>query len=69
LTEGRHLGAGDDAGERLIAEWDAVSDAGEQIVPEYGFTQAEREVESAQAQRSESILPEPRSTTTTYGGV
>src|SRR5688572_19328610 len=25
LTEGRHLGAGDDAGERLIAGWDGVS--------------------------------------------
>jgi len=49
LTEGRHLGAGADAGERLIAEWDAVSDPAGQIVPDYGFTQAEREVASAQA--------------------
>ncbi|TWT21118.1 SDR family NAD(P)-dependent oxidoreductase [Luteimonas marina] len=49
LTEGRHLGAGADAGERLIAQWDAVSDPVGQIVPEYGFTQAEREVASANA--------------------
>jgi len=49
LTEGRHLGAGGDAGERLVAEWDAVSDPAGQIVPEYGFTQAEREVASASA--------------------
>lgn len=47
LTEGRYLGVGDDAGERLIAEWDAVSDPAGQAVPGYGFTQAEREVASA----------------------
>ena len=47
LTEGRHLGA--DAGERLIAAWDQVSDPAGQVVPEYGFTQAEREVASARA--------------------
>ncbi len=55
LTEGRHLGAGADAGERLIAEWDAVSDPVGQIVPEYGFTQAEREVASANAHAGESM--------------
>jgi NAD(P)-dependent dehydrogenase (short-subunit alcohol dehydrogenase family) len=48
LTEGRHLGAGDDAGEQLITQWDAVSDREGEVVPEYGFTQAEREVASAQ---------------------
>src|SRR5690606_6503612 len=55
LTEGRHLGAGDDAGERLVAEWDAVSDPAGQLVPEYGFTQAEREVASAQAHAPVSV--------------
>ncbi|HRO87561.1 MAG TPA: SDR family NAD(P)-dependent oxidoreductase [Chiayiivirga sp.] len=54
LTEGRHLGAGGDAGERLIAEWEAVSDPIGQIVPEYGFTQAEREVASANANVAET---------------
>ena len=50
LTQGRHLGGGEDAGERLVEAWDAVSDPSGQLVPEYGFTQAEREVASAQAQ-------------------
>ena len=54
LTEGRHIGAGDDTGERLVAEWNAVSDPAGQVVPEYGFTQAEREVASAQAHASAS---------------
>lgn len=55
LTEGRHMGAGDDVGERLIAEWNAVSDPEGQVVPEYGFTQAEREVASAQANAPASV--------------
>jgi len=54
LTEGRHLGAGADAGERLIAEWDVVSDPAGQVVPGYGFTQAEREVASAQLHAARS---------------
>jgi NAD(P)-dependent dehydrogenase (short-subunit alcohol dehydrogenase family) len=49
LTQGVYLGAGDDVGERLIAAWEQVSDSAGQIVPEYGFTQAEREVASAAA--------------------
>jgi len=55
LTKGCHLGAGGDAGERLIAEWDAVSDPAGQIVPEYGFTQAEREVASARANAVQAV--------------
>jgi NAD(P)-dependent dehydrogenase (short-subunit alcohol dehydrogenase family) len=49
LTEGRYVGAGDDAGEQVIAQWDAVSDRAREVVPDYGFTQAEREVASAHA--------------------
>jgi NAD(P)-dependent dehydrogenase (short-subunit alcohol dehydrogenase family) len=49
LTEGRQLGPSEDTGERLIDAWDAVSDPTAQLVPEYGFTQAEREVASAQS--------------------
>ena len=56
LTEGCYLGAGEDAGERLVAEWNAVSDQAGQVVPGYGFTQAEREVASAQA-HAESTVP------------
>ncbi|MFN4296288.1 MAG: SDR family NAD(P)-dependent oxidoreductase [Brevundimonas sp.] len=46
LSQGRYIGGGDDAGERLIAAWDAVSDQTGALVPNYGFTQAEREVQS-----------------------
>ena len=49
LTQGRHLGGGNDTGERLVQAWEAVSDPAGQLVPEYGFTQAEREVASALA--------------------
>ena len=47
LTRGYHAGAGDDAGERVIAHWADVTDRTGEIVPAYGFTQAEREVASA----------------------
>jgi NAD(P)-dependent dehydrogenase (short-subunit alcohol dehydrogenase family) len=47
LTQGRQVGNGDDAGERLIAQWVEVSDRAGELVPAYGFTQAEREVASA----------------------
>ena len=38
---------GDDAGEQVIAHWRNVSDRAGEIVPDYGFIQAEREVASA----------------------
>lgn len=47
LTDGRYIGAADDAGEQVIRQWDALSDRAGEIVPAYGFTQAEREVASA----------------------
>ncbi len=49
LSQGRYIGGGDDAGERLMAAWDAVSDQTDALVPNYGFTQAEREVQSVVA--------------------
>ena len=49
LSQGRYIGAGADAGERLIQAWDAVSDQTGALVPDYGFAQAEREVASAGA--------------------
>ncbi|GAD58464.1 SDR family NAD(P)-dependent oxidoreductase [Brevundimonas sp. BAL450] len=49
LSQGRYIGGGDDAGERLIAAWDAVSDQTDALIPNYGFTQAEREVQSVVA--------------------
>jgi NAD(P)-dependent dehydrogenase (short-subunit alcohol dehydrogenase family) len=47
LTQGTQVGDGDDAGERLISSWDEVSDRASELVPVYGFTQAEREVAAA----------------------
>jgi hypothetical protein len=47
LTQGRFVGGGDEAAERLISHWDEVSDRAGEIVPSYGFKQAEREVASA----------------------
>ena len=47
LTPGYFVAAVDDAGEQVIAHWREVSDRAGEIVPEYGFTQAEREVANA----------------------
>jgi NAD(P)-dependent dehydrogenase (short-subunit alcohol dehydrogenase family) len=47
LTHGYHVGPGEDAGEQVIAHWRDVSDRTGEVVPDYGFTQAEREVASA----------------------
>jgi len=47
FSDGRYIGGGADAGEQVIRQWDGVSDRAGEIVPAYGFTQAEREVASA----------------------
>ena len=47
LTEGAFMGRGPDAGARVAAEWQRVTDRRGEIVPAYGFTQAERELASA----------------------
>jgi len=47
LSQGRYIGADADAGEQLISHWDEVTDRADEIVPAYGFTQAEREMASA----------------------
>jgi NAD(P)-dependent dehydrogenase (short-subunit alcohol dehydrogenase family) len=47
LTEGRYVGSDADAGERVIAAWDEIGDRAQEIVPAYGFKQAERELASA----------------------
>jgi NAD(P)-dependent dehydrogenase (short-subunit alcohol dehydrogenase family) len=49
LTQGTQLGGGDDAGEQVIQSWSAISDRRDELVPAYGFLQAEREVASADA--------------------
>ena len=47
LSQGRHVGAGQDAGEQVVRHWDEISDRAGEIVPDYGFTQVERELASA----------------------
>jgi NAD(P)-dependent dehydrogenase (short-subunit alcohol dehydrogenase family) len=47
LSEGVYLGAGDTAGALAVAQWEAIADRAGEIVPAYGFTQAERELASA----------------------
>ncbi|BCG90260.1 3-hydroxyacyl-CoA dehydrogenase [Mesorhizobium sp. 113-3-9] len=48
LTQGLYIGGGEDAGERVVQEWDAISERDREVVPDYGFTQAERELASAE---------------------
>jgi len=47
LTTGVQIGAAPDAGERAAARWDQIADRRGEIVPAYGFTQAERELAGA----------------------
>jgi NAD(P)-dependent dehydrogenase (short-subunit alcohol dehydrogenase family) len=47
LSLGCQVGGGDEAGERVIERWQEISDRTGELVPAYGFLQAEREVESA----------------------
>jgi len=47
LTQGRYIGADANAGEQLISHWAEVTDRTGEIIPAYGFTQAEREIASA----------------------
>jgi len=47
LTPGVQVGAADDAAARVSAQWDRIADRAGEIVPAYGFTQAEREIAAA----------------------
>lgn len=47
LTEGIHAGGASDAAERVSADWSRIADRAGEIVPAYGFAQAEREIASA----------------------
>jgi NAD(P)-dependent dehydrogenase (short-subunit alcohol dehydrogenase family) len=49
LTDGVQIGGGVDAAERVVAGWEQISDRSGEIVPNYGFTQAERELASSGA--------------------
>ncbi len=49
LTRGIHVGGGEGAAARVVANWDEISDRTGEIVPDYGFTQMERELASVPA--------------------
>lgn len=47
LTEGVQIGAAPDAATRIAAAWTDITDRGGDVVPAYGFAQAEREISAA----------------------
>jgi NAD(P)-dependent dehydrogenase (short-subunit alcohol dehydrogenase family) len=49
LSQGRYIGGGEDAADRVIAQWSEISNRAGEIVPTHGFMQAERELASAGA--------------------
>ena len=55
LTDGLFIGSEEGAGEAVIGNWAAISDRSGEIVPAYGFTQAEREVASATGSETPKI--------------
>ena len=57
LTEGVQIGGGENAADAVSRSWSAIVDRSGEIVPEYGFTQAEREVAAAQAGSGEVLAP------------
>lgn len=59
LTEGAYIGNAPDAAEQLVQRWPDIRDRRGEMVPDYGFFQAEREVASAQAfaNRSSPLAP------------
>jgi NAD(P)-dependent dehydrogenase (short-subunit alcohol dehydrogenase family) len=49
LTAGSYVGGGEGAGERVIEQWPGISDRSDELVPDFGALQSEREVASALA--------------------
>lgn len=47
LSQGLYIGTRDTAGAQLVEEWAAVANRAGEVVPAYGFIQAERELASA----------------------
>ncbi|HWU74485.1 MAG TPA: SDR family NAD(P)-dependent oxidoreductase [Sphingomonas sp.] len=47
LTHGAYVGGGAEAADGVVAAWNDISDRAGEVVPDYGFTQAEREIASA----------------------
>jgi len=57
LTQGRYVGAGDDAAERVVERWEEITDRAGEIVPGSGWVQAERELASAGATAAVVAVP------------
>ncbi|MAO96809.1 MAG: 3-hydroxyacyl-CoA dehydrogenase [Citromicrobium sp.] len=53
LTDGVQIGGGQDAAAEGARNWSAIVDRSGEIVPEYGFTQAEREVAAAKRKQEQ----------------
>ena len=49
LTSGHFAGSCPDAADNVISNWSAVTDRTDEIVPRYGLTQSEREIQSFEA--------------------
>jgi NAD(P)-dependent dehydrogenase (short-subunit alcohol dehydrogenase family) len=47
LTQGVHLGVGDDAAEQVVAQWDQIADRSQEHVPAEAFAQARLELAKA----------------------
>ena len=55
LTDGVQIGGGENAAADVARRWPAIADRSGEIVPEYGFTQAEREVAAAEGEPKEAL--------------
>ncbi|MEW9837669.1 SDR family NAD(P)-dependent oxidoreductase [Mesorhizobium marinum] len=47
LTKGAYVGVDEDAAERVVVNWNRISDRTGEIVPDHGFVQMQRELASA----------------------
>jgi NAD(P)-dependent dehydrogenase (short-subunit alcohol dehydrogenase family) len=56
LTQGRYLGDSATAGEELVSQWAEVADRTGEMVPDYGFFQADRELASAESCASATAI-------------
>lgn len=56
LTDGMQIGAGQTAAVDVARNWSAITDRTAEIVPGYGFMQAEREVAAAQGRPKEMLV-------------
>lgn len=55
LTQGMFIGAGDDAGDRVLENFDEISDRTDEIIPETGFKQPEHEWQAMQKAMSVEV--------------